>query len=73
MAGTTVTSGSASGAIALSVGVNAINVEVTAEDTTTTQTYRVIVTRAPAQSTDANLSGLTGEQRHELRGLVLVA
>ena len=53
----TVTSGSASGAIALAVGANALNVEVTAQDGTTTQTYTVTVNRA--QSTDATLSGLT--------------
>ncbi len=58
---TAVTSGSASGAIALSVGANAINVEVTAQDGTTTQTYTVTVTRLapPTQSNDAALSGLT--------------
>ena len=41
----TVTSGSASTAIALSVGVNAITVEVTAADNTTKKTYTVTVTR----------------------------
>ena len=56
VAGTTVSSGSASGAIALSVGSNAISVVVTAEDGTTTQTYTVTITR---QSANANLSGLT--------------
>ena len=53
---TAVSSGSASGAIALSVGANAIKAVVTAEDGTTTQTYTVTVTR---QSTVATLSGLT--------------
>ena len=48
---TTVTSGSASGAIPLSVGSNAITVEVTAEDGTTTQTYTVTVTRQTPPST----------------------
>ncbi len=56
VAGTTVSSGSPSGAIALSVGSNAISVVVTAEDGTTTQTYTVTITR---QSSNANLSGLT--------------
>ena len=58
---TAVTSGTASGAIALSVGANALNVEVTAQDGTTTQTYTVTVTRLapPTQSNDAALSGLT--------------
>ena len=50
---TGVTSGTASGAIPLSVGANAITVEVTAEDGTTTQTYTVTVTRAQAQQTQA--------------------
>ena len=56
---TPVTSGSASGAIALDVGSNAITVRVTAEDTTTTKDYTVTITRRAAQSTNANLSGLT--------------
>jgi len=55
--GTPVTSGSASGSIALSVGTNTITVVVTAEDAST-KTYTVTVTRA-AVSTDANLSALT--------------
>lgn len=58
--GTTVTSGSPSGAIALAVGANTITVLVTAQDGTTTQTYTVTVTRAaappPALSNNANLS-----------------
>ena len=44
---TTVTSGSASAAIPLSVGSNAITVEVTAADGTTKKTYTVTVTRVP--------------------------
>ena len=56
---TAVASGSASEAIGLSVGDNAIVAEVTAEDGTTTQTYTVTVTRQEAQSTGAALSGLT--------------
>ena len=56
---TTVTSGTASSAIALAVGANAITVEVTAEDGTTTKSYTVTVTRQAAASTDATLSGLT--------------
>ncbi len=47
---TTVASGTASGAIPLSVGANAITVEVTAQDGTTTRTYTVTVTRAQAQT-----------------------
>ena len=54
-----VTSGSASSAIALSVGSNTLVVRVTAEDTTTTKDYTVNVTRQAALSTNANLSGLT--------------
>ncbi|MFC3803718.1 cadherin-like beta sandwich domain-containing protein [Cohnella sp. GCM10012308] len=58
--GTSVASGSASGVINLSVGSNApIEVEVTAQDGTTIQTYTVTVTRAPSLSTNASLSGLS--------------
>jgi len=46
--GTAVTSGSASGAISLSVGSNTITTVVTAQDGTTTQTYTTTVTRAAA-------------------------
>ena len=46
--GTQVTSGSASGAIALDVGTNALTVRVTAQDTTTTKTYTVTITRQSA-------------------------
>ncbi|OOV36509.1 cadherin-like beta sandwich domain-containing protein, partial [Candidatus Synechococcus spongiarum] len=42
---TAVTSGSASGAISLQVGANAITVKVTAQDGSTTKTYTVTVTR----------------------------
>ncbi|MBL8096565.1 MAG: cadherin-like beta sandwich domain-containing protein [Anaerolineales bacterium] len=55
--GTTVASGAASGAIALSVGANTITTVVTAEDGTTTKTYTVTLTRA-AQSTNADLTSL---------------
>jgi len=54
--GTAVTSGSPSGAIALSVGANTINITVTATDGTTTKTYTVTVTEAAA--TNDNLSAL---------------
>ena len=57
--GTAVASGSASGAISLDVGDNAIEVVVTAEDGVSTQTYTVTVARqAPPVSTDASLSDL---------------
>ncbi|MFC5404806.1 cadherin-like beta sandwich domain-containing protein [Cohnella soli] len=64
--GATVASGTTSGAINLSVGVNEITIVVKAQDGTTTSTYSVTVTRAapppvsPAdnRSHDANLSGL---------------
>ena len=49
----------ADGTISLSVGRNVITIEVTAEDTTTTRTYTVTVTRAEPPSTDATLSALT--------------
>ena len=60
--GNAVTSGNASAAIALSVGGNnVITVQVTAEDTTTTKSYTVTITRQGAgQSSDATLSALTG-------------
>ncbi|WP_186786209.1 cadherin-like beta sandwich domain-containing protein [Paenibacillus agilis] len=54
--GASVASGSAS-RVALTVGVNTIAVEVTAQDGTTKKTYTVMVTRA--QSSNADLSNLT--------------
>ena len=59
--GTGVTSGSPSGAIALNVGSNIITTVVTAQNTTTTKTYTVDVTRAapsgsPAVTLDAALA-----------------
>ena len=48
----------ADGVIVLSVGSNAITVEVTAEDDSTTEKYTVTVTRA-SPSTNATLSALT--------------
>ena len=47
------------GVIPLSVGRNVITIEVTAEDTTTKQTYTVTVTRAQPPSSDAALRALT--------------
>jgi sugar lactone lactonase YvrE len=55
--GTTVASGSASASLPLLVGSNTITVSVTAQDGVTTQTYTVVITRAP--SSIANLSNLT--------------
>ena len=49
----------ADGTISLTVGVNIITIKVTAEDTTTTRTYTIAVTRAEPPSTDATLSALT--------------
>ena len=46
VAGTAVTSATASGAITLNVGANAIAIVVTAQDGTATKTYTVTVTRA---------------------------
>lgn len=40
-----VTSGSASGSLALNIGANSVEVRVTAEDTTNTKTYTISVTR----------------------------
>ena len=55
--GTDVSSGSASDAIALSEGANALTVRVTAQDTTTTKDYTVTITReARPQLTGLTLS-----------------
>ena len=48
----------ADGVIPLAAGDNVITIEVTAEDTTTTQTYTVAVTRAAPPSSDATLKSL---------------
>ncbi|KKZ10051.1 MAG: hypothetical protein TQ37_09890, partial [Candidatus Synechococcus spongiarum 15L] len=57
---TAVTSGSASGAISLQVGANAITVKVTAQDGSTTKTYTVTVTREEAQVQAQNNPAPTG-------------
>ena len=66
--GTSVTSGSASGAVQLSVGANNIPVVVTAQDGTTRTTYTLTITRAAAPvsgsgqsalSANASLAGIT--------------
>lgn len=54
--GTVVASGSASGALGLSVGPNTLTVAVTAQDGTTTKSYTVTVTRGA--SANADLSAL---------------
>lgn len=54
--GTAVTSGNASGSIALAVGSNTINTTVTAQDGTTTKSYVITVIREA--SSNANLSNL---------------
>lgn len=54
--GVTITSGSASGDIALNVGANDIIVSVTAQDGITVKNYTITVTRAP--SADATLSDI---------------
>jgi gliding motility-associated-like protein len=48
--GAAVNSASASGAVTLNVGSNTITTIVTAQDGATTQTYTVVITRAPAMS-----------------------
>ena len=65
--GNAVASGSASSAIALSVGVNAITVRVMAQDGTT-KDYTVTITREAAQSSNADLSGLTASSATSLGG-----
>ena len=49
----------ADGTVLLAVDKNVITIEVTAEDTTATNTYNVTVTRAEPPSTDATLRALT--------------
>ncbi len=61
--GAAATSGSPSGAQALTVGSNTITIVVTAENGSTTQTYTVIVTRVA----DATLSDLTISGNYRLR------
>jgi gliding motility-associated-like protein len=56
--GVTVSSGTASGSIALAVGTNTISTVVTAGDGTTTKTYSIIITRTTG-SNNANLSSIT--------------
>ena len=57
--GTSVNSGSASGAISLSVGSNAVNVVVTAQDGVTTSTYTINVTRAVSSVATLSAIGLS--------------
>ncbi len=52
-------SGTASQLLSLSPGANGFNIEVTAEDGVTVQTYTVTVTRAATTSSDASLSAIT--------------
>ena len=54
--GTTVASGAASGAIALSVGANTITTIITAQDGVTTDTYTITVTRAMSGAVTLPLS-----------------
>jgi len=56
--GTTVTSGTASGSIALAVGSNTINTVVTAQNGITTETYSILITRAsgPVANPDQAIS-----------------
>ena len=56
--GTTVVSGSASGAISLNLGINTVTIVVTAQDGVTTKTYSITIIRAVPISNDATLSGL---------------
>ena len=65
----TVASGSASAAVALDVGSNAILVTVTAEDASTTKTYTVTITReASGLSSNANLAGLAASSNTSAGG-----
>ncbi|WP_311230734.1 MULTISPECIES: IPTL-CTERM sorting domain-containing protein [unclassified Acidovorax] len=56
--GVTVSTGAASGSIALNVGSNTITTVATATDGTTTKTYTITITRAAPPSSNANLSSL---------------
>ena len=49
---------SGTGARSLNVGINNVDIVVTARDGTTTRTYRIVTTRAEPVSTDASLSAL---------------
>ncbi|NHZ41272.1 DUF4347 domain-containing protein [Massilia sp. CCM 8693] len=60
--GVNVSSGAASGSIALNVGANTITTVVTALDGSTTRTYTITITRAAPPSSDANLSNLVLSQ-----------
>ncbi|WP_171655132.1 beta strand repeat-containing protein [Paenibacillus foliorum] len=53
---TPVTSGEASGSLSLNVGMNTIDVKVTAQDNSTVKSYSIAVTRL---NNNANLSGLS--------------
>ncbi|UUZ47827.1 cadherin-like beta sandwich domain-containing protein [Massilia sp. B-10] len=66
--GVAVTSGNASGAIALSVGSNTITTIVTAQDGTTTKTYTVTVTRRLGQCRPGRLVALERDARAHVRG-----
>ena len=59
--GTAVTSGSASGSIALNVGSNTISVVVTAQDGSTTKNYTVTLTRLSNDATLASTSVIKGQ------------
>ncbi len=59
--GVSVISGSASAAIALSVGANTITTLVTAQDGTTTKTYTLVITRqAPPTVSSPTIAAVTG-------------
>ncbi len=66
--GSIVTSGTASGAIPLSVGLNTISIVVTAQNDITTKTYTVAITRRPASS-NALLASVTTTPTETLVGV----
>jgi len=57
--GVAVTSGTASGSIALAVGANTITTVVTAQDGATTHTYTIIATRAKSSNASLSMISLT--------------
>ena len=66
--GTTVSSGTTSGAIQLSVGPNVLSTVVTAQDGSTTRTYTITITRAASEITtlDTDSDGIPDWRETEL-------
>ncbi|MFY7964597.1 MAG: arabinofuranosidase catalytic domain-containing protein, partial [Chitinophagaceae bacterium] len=65
----TVASGNASGNLALNVGLNTIDVKVTAQDGTTIKIYRINVTRASGLLTNLGITSSIATSAYSLRKL----